>query len=82
MTADADGSFAGQALFTGASAAHVVEKATLVVEDRVGDDLFVGGVVFRIIAGEEKVIFWIEQGWQVFLWLQAEPLKAAYFIKE
>ena len=47
MAADADGALVMQPGLTAGAAARVMQDAALVAENGIGDDLLVGGVVFR-----------------------------------
>ena len=52
VAADADGPFGSEPLFPTAAAPDVMQEASLMVEDGVGDDLFVSGILLGIVAGE------------------------------
>ena len=53
MAADADGALVMQPGLTAGAAARVMQDAALVAENGIGDDLLVGGVVFRRSMKEE-----------------------------
>lgn len=52
------------------------------MEDGVGDDLFVGGVLFGIIAGEEVVVFFFEEGGEILIGIRIETLEGADIVEE
>jgi len=64
MAADADGGFGGETFFASFRAAGVAQDAVFMGEDAVGDDLFVGGIVFCGGARQEEVVGRVEDGFE------------------
>jgi hypothetical protein len=82
VAADADAAFGVEAFFAGGTAAGVAEVAAVVVEEGVGDELFVGGVEFGGGALHEEIGAWGEDGGEVAFGVGVETLEAAEFIEE
>jgi len=82
VAADADGAFGGEALFAGLFAADVVEDASLVGEEDVGDDLFEGLVRFCGAACGEEVVAAVLEGREVAVDVEIEALKGAELVEE
>jgi hypothetical protein len=51
-------------------------------DERVGNDLLVGGIVFSLSPRQEKIVPAREQGLQVFLRLKIQAVKTAEFIEQ
>lgn len=82
VAADADAAFGVEAFFTGGAAAGVAEVAAVVVEEGVGDDLFVGGVELGGGAFHEEVGAGGEEGGEVVIGAGVKALEGAEFIEE
>lgn len=82
MAADAEGALGVEAGFAGGFSTGVVEVAPLVVEDAVGDELFVGGVVFGDGAVHEEVVGGVEEGLDVVVRVAVEAFERAELVEE
>lgn len=82
VTADADALLGVEAFFTGLSAAGVNEIFPLMMEDGVGDDLFMGRVQLGVRAGQEEIASGSEDGVQIAFGVRLEALEGTQFIKQ
>ncbi len=77
VSADADGHFGVQPRFTAGFAAGVAEHAVAVVQDQVGDELFVRRVVLGGGTGQEEVVGRIEKRRHVAFGVKTKAFKRA-----
>jgi len=77
VTADTDRTFCDQALFTGLLAADVMQDRIAVRDQRVGNDLLMGRVIFRLGPRQKEIVPARENGAQIFLRLEIQAVKAA-----
>ncbi len=54
MASDADGTLVMQAGLAAGASARVMQNAALVAENGIGDDLFVGRIIFRSLPVHER----------------------------
>ena len=82
VAADADRALGDKALFAGFLPADVMEDAIAAGEEGVGDDLLVGRIGLRRGAGEEVVVPAREDGIEVALRLEVQPVETAELVEE
>lgn len=77
VPSDTDGSLRVKTGFSSGLAANVVQDATRVADNQVRDQLFVGGVVLRCGAGQEKIVVRVEERSHVALDVKTKALEMA-----
>ncbi len=82
VPANSDGSLGVKAAFATAFTPGVVEVATLVMKEGVGNDLLEGGVFLGLAPVHEEVVGWVEDGFKVFEDIGLNALKGSEFVKE
>ena len=82
VAADTDRAFRHQTLFAGFLASHVMEHGVAMGDERVGNDLLVGRIVFGLGARQKKIISARKQCAQVFLRLEIQPVKTAELVEQ
>lgn len=82
VPANANAALCDESLLSGGSAACVAEVATVVVKDRIRDELLVRRVLLRSGTLHEKVCSWGEDRVQVTIRIRLKALEGAELIKE